>query len=216
MNTEEWLRSLDALPYFTIQGLKLLADIDEEYARVLVHRWQKRGWIFPLKRGLYLTRRFYENYRHEENFLAALSSILLSPSYVSLEFVLQRHQVLTEVTYPITGITPKNTRRIINPFGVYWFRHIKQDFYEGFSVKDFHGIRFSEASLAKALFDYLYLKPLPTTNMDRDFDLAEELRLNLDSFSKTAKDEFAYFVEKSSSPKMKVILDNLWRNPWRP
>ncbi len=47
------------------------------------------------------------------------------------------------------------------------------------------------------------------------YDLAEDLRLNLEDFSENDQVEFATFVELSKSKKMDQILKNLRKTVWR-
>ena len=77
------------------------------------------------------------------------------------------------------------------------------------------GIKFAEASLAKALFDFLYLRPLSGVIRSAGFDLAEELRLNLDEVAESDRTEFYAYVERSGVRKMERIADNFKRNVWR-
>lgn len=211
------LRPFENIPYFTLEGFKQSAGMDASHqVRVLLHRWGQAGHILSLKKGLYMTRRFYEGHRRDYLFTAAISAILLPQSYLSLEFILQQHNLLTEVTYPITAITKKNTRTIINAVGTFWYRHIRPGLYQGFSISDYFGIQIAQASLAKALFDYLYLRPLPANQRSPKIDLAEELRLNLDEFSQADRSEFSLLVEESGVGKMMDILDNFRSNVWHP
>jgi len=182
----------------------------------LLHRWAKAGHIFQLKKGVYMTRRFYEQHRADYLFSAAVSAILIPQSYLSLEFILQQHNLLTEVTYPITCITTKNTRRIVNSIGTFWYRNIRDDLYRGFTITEYFGIRFAQASVAKALFDYLYLRPLPASYRSPKINLTEELRLNLDELTATDRKEFSRFVEVSQSRKLMDILNNFRSNVWHP
>lgn len=211
------LQPFERIPYFTIEGFKQSADISKaEQARLLLHRWVKAGRIIPLKKGMYMTSRFHEQRRSDASFSAAVSAILLPQSYLSLEYVLQKNNLLTEVTYPVTAITTKNTRRVNNPLGTFWYRNLRADLYHGFTISEYYGVRFAQASLAKALFDYLYLRPLSGALRVADFDLAEELRLNLDEVPEESRAEFGNHVAKSGSRKMEMIHDNLMRNVWRP
>ena len=162
-----------------------------------------------------MTLRFYELHRNEAAFTPAVSAILLPQSYVSLEYVLQRAGVLTEVTYPVSAVTTKNTRTIQNDLGTFVFRHIQPEFYTGFSQESFHGMLYHLASVPKALFDFFYLRPLPRPVRTRDFNLAEDLRLNLDEWQVEAREAFAGFVESSNSEKMRYIFNNFQRNIWQ-
>lgn len=211
------LAAFESIPYFTIEGFRQAAGMDSPtQARLLLHRWAAAGHILPLKKGVYMTRRFYERRRADAAFMPAVSAILLPQSYVSLEFILQRHNLLTEAVYPLTAVTLKNTRRVVNSLGTFWYRHLRPDLYCGFTILEYYGIRYAEASPAKALFDYFYLRPLGAAIRRLDFDLAEELRLNLDEVPAEGRDEFRRLVEDAASPKMARIYENLRRYVWRP
>jgi hypothetical protein len=210
------LSAFEQLPYFTMEGFRQLAGeaiTGDQAARMALYRWAKAGYIIPLKRGLYMHRGFFEQHRRETEFSPLVSAILLPQSYLSLEYVLQEHGVLTEVTYPVTAVTLKNTRTILSPLGTFVYRHIRPSLYLGFQISEAFGVPVSQASPAKALFDYLYLRPLASTA--RRYDLAEELRLNLDDFSQAERDEFAGYVAASELPKMATILHNLESGVWR-
>jgi len=210
------LSPLNSLPYFTIEAVRQLLD-NESVApgtvQTALYRWMKAGQIIQLKKGLYMTRRFYELHRADTDFAPAVSAILIPQSYLSMEYVLQRNAILSEVTYPISAITLKQTRVFENKLGTFTYRNIKEALYIGFKTSEYMGIPFSQASLSKALFDYLYLR---SWNNGRSikYDLAEELRLNLEEFSEKDQAEFIEFVEMSKSKKMDRILKNLRKNIW--
>ena len=213
------LSSLNTLPYFTVEGVKQLYS-DESVAagtiQTALYRWMKSGHVIQLKKGVYMTRRFYESHRSDADFSMAVSAILIPQSYISLEFILQRSAVLTEITYPVSAITLKNTRVIENSLGTFTYHHIKDELYRGFSLSDYYGIPLAQASVAKALFDFLYLRPWTGIMRSSKYNLAEELRLNLDDFSEADQNEFAGYMESSQVLKMKYILKNLRRTVWRP
>jgi predicted transcriptional regulator of viral defense system len=209
------LTRFEPFPYFTIEGFRQSASMDSpEQARLLLHRWARAGHILPLKKGVYMTRRFYEQHRPDPAFTPAVSAILQPQSYVSLEFILQRHNLLTEVTYPLTAVTPKNTRRVDNPLGTFRYRHLRPALYHGFNIYEYHGLRYAEATPAKALFDYLLLRPLP--GLSPTLDLAGELRLNLEEFPAPERDAFRGLVAGANSPKMERVYENLRRQTWQP
>lgn len=213
------LSSLESLPFFTVEGVKQLFGNDSTAAgtiRTALYRWMKSGHVIQLKKGVYMTRRFYELHRADADFSMAVSAILIPQSYVSLEFILQRNDVLTEVTYPVSAITLKNTRVIENSLGTFTYHHIKDRLYRGFSMSDYYGIPFAQASVAKALYDFLYLRPSLGSLRSSTYNLAGELRLNLEDFSKVDQNEFAEYVESSQILKMENILKNLRRTAWRP
>jgi hypothetical protein len=144
-----------------------------------------------------------------------VSAILIPQSYLSLEYILQRSAILTEMTYPVTAVTLKQTRVFENKLGTFTYRHIKADLYQGFLFSEYMGIPIAQATAAKALFDFLYLRPWKGSKRLVDYDLAEDLRLNLEDFSESDQVEFATFVEISNSKKMEQILKNLRKTVWR-
>ncbi len=162
-----------------------------------------------------MTRRFYELHRADVDFAPAVSAILIPQSYVSLEYILQRHAILTDVTYPISAVTLKHTRVIDNKLGIFTYRNIKENLYNGFTILDYFGIPFSQATVTKALFDFLYLRPWSAKGRYSSYNLAEDLRLNLEEVSEDEKAEFSEFVESSKSGKMEQILKNLRKTIWR-
>src|SRR4030042_3274345 len=212
------LSPFENLPYFTIEGFKQLAGeniTSDAHARIALNRWVKGGHIVALKKGIYMHHLFYERHRQEATFSTAVSAILEPLSYLSMEFVLQRHEILTEITYPITSVTTKNTHTIINSLGNFVYRHIRTNLYYGFQIADAYGISYAQASAAKALFDTLYFRPQNAEIDSPGYDLSEELRWNLDEFTKLEKAEFVGYVDKSGQNKMKRILANLESHVWR-
>jgi predicted transcriptional regulator of viral defense system len=210
--------AIERLPYFTIESVKQLwgaEPVPEGTVRTAVYRWMKSGLLIQLKKGVYMPRRFHQLHASDEYLAAAVSSILNPQSYLSLEYVLQRHQILTEITYPVTAVTTKNTRVIENSLGTFWYRHIQPALYNGYQIAEVYGIPFAMASAAKALFDTLYLRPLAGIIQDGKFNLAEELRLNIEDLTPTDQAEFSGYVRQSQSPKIWRILTNLEETVWR-
>jgi predicted transcriptional regulator of viral defense system len=212
------IEKFDRTPYFTIFGVMQLMDAEQKDAplvRQYLSRWTRKGRIIRLKRGFYMTRRFFELHRSEAAFAPAVSAILQVQSYVSLEYVLQQAGLLTEAIYPVTSVTPKNTRTIENEVGTFVYHHLKSPLYKGFIQDSYHGVLFNMASPAKALFDYLYLRALPAASLHARWNLAEDLRLNLEDLLEKPRQEFLAYVEESQSPKMKAIYQNLQTSVWR-
>jgi hypothetical protein len=214
----ENLSSLESFPYFTIEAVKQLLG-DESVAagtiQTALYRWMKAGQIIQLKKGIYMTRRFFEQHRSDADFSPMVSTILIPQSYLSLEYILQRSAILTEMTYPVTAVTLKQTRVFENKLGTFTYRNIKTDLYQGFIFSEYMGIPIAQATVSKALFDFLYLRPWKGDRRLACYDLAEDLRLNLEDFSENDRGEFATFVEISKSKKMNQILKNLRKTVWR-
>ncbi len=212
------LSSLTSFPYFTLEAVKQLLGDESAAAGTIqtaLYRWMKAGQIIQLKKGVYMTRRFFELHRADADFAPMVSGILIPQSYLSLEYILQRNAILTEMTYPVTAVTLKQTRVFENKLGTFSYRNIKADLYQGFIFSEYMGIPIAQATVAKALFDFLYLRPWKGGRRLAGYDLAEDLRLNLEDFSENVQVEFAAFVEISKSKKMDRILKTLRKTVWR-
>lgn len=213
------LSSFDSLPYFTMEAVKQLLGVESVAAGTIqtaLYRWMKAGQIIQLKKGVYMTRRFFEQHRANVDFAPMVSAILIPQSYLSLEYILQRNGILTEMTYPVTAVTLKQTRVFENTLGTFAYRNIKADLYRGFLFSEYMGIPIAQATVAKALFDFLYFRPWKSSRRLAGYDLAEDLRLNLDDFSENDQVEFESFVEISKSKKMEQILKALRKTVWQP
>jgi len=212
------LSSLTSFPYFTIEAVKQLLGDETAAAGTIqtaLYRWMKAGQIVQLKKGVYMTRRFFELHRADADFAPMVSAILIPQSYLSMEYILQRNAILTEMTYPVSAITLKQTRVFENKLGTFTYRNIKEDLYQGFTISDYLGVPLAQATVAKALFDYLYLRPWKSKGRSTSYNLAEALRLNLEDFTEKDQVEFVEFVEISKSKKMDRILKNLRKTVWR-
>jgi len=212
------LNTFDQIPYFTIEAVKQLygnVNPSDGSIQTALYRWMKAGHVIQLKKGIYMTRHFYERHSLDVDFPPAISAILIPQSYVSLEYVLQRHAILSEITYPVTAITIKHARAIENKLGTFTYRNIKEILYTGFNFYEYMGIPFSQASLPKALFDYLYLRPLSGVTLASNYNLSEDLRLNVEEFSVQDRNRFSEYVELSKSLKMQKILKNFRNTVWR-
>lgn len=173
-----------------------------------IKRAFKQGKLSQLKKGLYITT---NNYLHEPRkikFTEYLASKIYQPSYISLEYILEKHNLLAKEPKTITSITTKTTRTFNNFSGTYRYANIKASFYVGFEEHTFHGDTYHMATKAKAMFDYLYLN---TTLKRRNIkhlrhQLLEELGIQWQNFSEEDFKEFDRHVWESNSHKMMRIL----------
>jgi len=82
-------------------------------------------------------------------------------------------------------------------------------------ISEDHGITYVKTSPAKALFDHLYLHKIPLSFHSWNESLADELRLTLDDFIESEREEFDSYIESSEIRKMKLILENLRSTEWQ-
>lgn len=211
------LSKFSSFPYFTIEGFRQAAGmgIDEkQYSRKILNLWAKSGDVIRLKNGVYMSREFYYEHKQDLRFTACVSTVIKPQSYISLETILQRNGILTEATYPITAVTVKHTRVFENSIGTFSYRSIKPALFLGFTTFPYYGININEASLSKALFDYLYFRTLSAAVRVNAFDLIEELRLNLYDLVEEDRVAFSDFARESDVRKMIEIDDYFRRTIW--
>ena len=215
---KEILLQLERMHTFTVESYMQVTGLSENEKAIGLNqlaRAEKNGQIFRIKRGLYITGEFYRKYYQDERFLPAISQMLYPESYVSTLFVLQKNNIIPEATYVTTGITWKNTMEFNNRIGRFKYHHINPQLYLGFEMFEFVNFSYYQATPAKALFDFLYLKPIDRKQRKLSSFLGRELRLNLDDFTPDQKNEFKFYVEISQSEKMDMIYSNLEHHKWQ-
>ena len=145
-----------------------------------LNRWQSKGLIVRLKKGIYMLNRDDRRVEPSRIFLA---NRLYGPSYVSLEFVLNFYGLIPERAADVTCVTTKKTARFINEFGTFIYQHIKPDAFRGFkSAKDEAGLPVFIAEPEKAVVDFIYL--------------------NLSKFAKPEKERFAQSFRFQNTEKL--------------
>ena len=151
-----------------------------------IYRWREKGWIYPLKRGLYeLT--YPKELTIPDMYIA---NKLYSPSYVSLETALSNYNIIPEVSMAVTSITTKPTRRFKNKHGLFIYRTVKSGAFKGYYVTKQGNFDILIAEPEKALVDYLYFKTYRNKKFsfkDERLDKDEVLHLNRKKLNKYAK-----------------------------
>lgn len=191
------------LPYFTLDEL-LTAEKNKVYLKILCSRYAKTGKILRIKKGMYVSREYIEKSEITNNissYIEFLSNILYQPSYISLEYALYEHNILTEIPIHFTSMSKKKTASFTNQFGSFIYHTIKEPLFIGFTVEKKSGFLVKKATKAKALFDYLYLRKNIIVNKE-SFD---ELRLNLINLKANDLKEFKQYVAIEGSKKMKEV-----------
>jgi len=195
------------LPYFSFDNLVNL-ERDRIYLKIIFSRYRKSGKILRLKKGIYVTKEYIDKTEKGNQFSAYLefvAGIIYSPAYLSLDYVLYKHNLLTEIPRNFTAVTANKTAVFSNDLGNFFYHKIKDDLFRGFEPVKKEGYLIFEATKAKALFDYLYLRKNDIINRSS----AEALRLNLEEFGKSDKKEFRGYVKREGSRRMKDIADYL-------
>jgi predicted transcriptional regulator of viral defense system len=152
-------------------GLLLAGDVNPREIRRQLSRWKKAGKIYQLRRGLYcLAPPFQKVNPHP--FLVA--NRLIPASYVSLQSALAYYGMIPEYVPVTTSVTTSRPAHWETPLGIFDFRRIQVDFFDGYHLVDLGEKQQALiASPEKALLDLVYLEP----GGDK-LDYLTELRLN--------------------------------------
>lgn len=197
-----------ALPYFEFDDLAYL-NKNKNYVKIILSRYKKKGSIVRLKKGIYTSRIYIEKLALKNaysDFLEMVSNIIYQPSYLSLEYVLSEHGMLTESPKNIIAVSLNKTASFANELSYFFYHKIKPALFTGFKVENKSGFSILKASKAKALFDFLYFRK----NILINKETVSELRLNLDNFKKADIREFKKYLDIDGSKKMKEIFNYLF------
>lgn len=192
------------MPYFTLKNLRI-AGISPHYLRVFLSRQVKNGRVVRLKQGFYVSQRYLEEAKASGQISALLeflACIMYVPAYLSGEYVLYAHNMLTEVPQNFTLMTRNKTARFSNALGNFIYHSIQERLFKGFGSVRKGAFIISIATKAKALFDFLYVRK----NLIASREEFNELRLNLEPMSTKDKKEFNIYIELESSAKMRQFF----------
>ncbi len=196
------------LPFFSIEDLSSIGA-DKKYLKILLYRLVKADEILRLKKGVYVSRKYLDRAEKENkinSYLEFVAVSLYDPAYLSLEYVLSEYGILTENTQAFTLVSKNKTKKFANALGLFNYKHMKGLLFSGFKIIKKDNFLISKTTVAKALFDFLYLRK--KTILNKNTFLA--LRLNTDNLKKKDLDELRKYVEMEGSKKMKEITNYLW------
>ena len=199
MNQVNKIKKLENLSYFNKDTISQYVNAKTNTLSTDINRWIKNDILIQLKKGFYVTSNYYERLQNKTLYLEFISNKLREPSYLSLEYILQKYSILTESVYAITSITIKSSRIYKNKLGLSIYRNIKDILFTGFNIIESNGFAIKEATKAKALFDWMYLKLLRIKKFD--LSLLESFRLNLENFKPKEFKEFELYCELTGIKK---------------
>ena len=216
MRINQILSIVKSLPYFTKQNLGVGLKREGEDLNYWIKKLTSEKMILPLKKGFYISPFYTETAikspEQLELYWVYLANVLRSPSYVSLEYVLSKYNIIPETTFALTSITLKSSRVYNTSKTTFIYRNVKRELFYGYQLLVFGntGLEVRIAYPYKALFDFLYLKPFISNKETEDY-LLKSGRINWDELSRSDKDELVEVINKSRSKKMKTILSILYR-----
>lgn len=150
MNVWQGAQKLDR-PVFTSLEIAALAGVSLSSASQMLGRWEKKGLLKKMKRGLWALT-------DDRRFSPYLLVPFLEPShacYVSFISALHIYGILGQIPQTITVATTAHGKKIATPAGNFRLHQIAPSFFKGFDW-DTSG-RFLIAEPEKALVDCLYL-----------------------------------------------------------
>jgi len=200
MNYSEFKNKVLNLPYITSKDLTIFKD-NKQIIRNQLTRWENKGLIIKLKRGVYLLN---ENDRKINPSRTFLANQLYSPSYVSLEYALNFYDLIPERVFDITSVTTRKTRTITNKLGEFVYRKIKADAYRGFqSLNDEAGLEYFIAFPEKAIVDFFFLNMGKFEKIEKDIFTSSFRFQNVDILNEA---KLLRFVELFKNKKLERII----------
>ncbi|MHB8106320.1 MAG: type IV toxin-antitoxin system AbiEi family antitoxin domain-containing protein [Candidatus Cryosericum sp.] len=203
-------KALATMPYVTKQNLGVLLDVSPATLDYRVRRMQKAGDLIPIRAGLYVPARAWQaagaTPDGSQRLLEYLSGIVRLPSYISLEYVLERAGLIPESPFAITCVTQKTPRAYTTAIGTFIYRQIRRpELSAGYIIVPYRGLEVAIAPPGKALFDTLYLRPFRSVQ-DMSTYLLETGRFNWDALAPRERRRFIALVRSTNIPKMKRVL----------
>lgn len=154
MKFDDFLELTQDLPI--IESENFLAWFSTRNAlEVQFSRWTDQRKLTQLRRGLYLLTPLYRKIEPYEFYLA---SVILKPSYVTLEKALEYHNLIPEAVPAYTCAGTKRAGRYETPLGTFDYRRIQPSLFWGYEAVTFRGQTGFVATREKALLDLFYLK----------------------------------------------------------
>jgi predicted transcriptional regulator of viral defense system len=129
-----------------------------------------------------------------------LANAMKNASYVSLQSALAYFGMIPEHVPAVTSVTTQRPARVETPLGRFLFRHVKKDWFRGYTHMDFgFGQKAFIATPEKALLDLVYLTP----GAD-NYEFLAELRLQ--SLSGLDQDALVRLARTGRSPKLLRVV----------
>lgn len=197
------------LPYFELANLSHFKK-NRNYLKILLSRYENRGEIIRLKKGFYVSAQFIEETKKKNifsDYTEFIANKIYEPSYLSLDYVLYEHNILTEIPKNFTSVSLNKTASFFNDLGAFFYHKIKKELFLGFVIIKKANFTVLKASKAKALFDFFYFRKDALMNKKA----IEELRLNLEMMNHKDWAEFKKYLKLEKSKKMTEIFNLLWK-----
>lgn len=173
-----------------------LADPKARIARDI-----KNGKLFPLVKGLYET--------DPNAFAPYLAQFIYGPSYISFDYVLHHHGVITEAIFSTVTCATYNKKKIktyTNKFGTFIYRDVPSSVFSlGVNVVNDGTYTYQVATVEKAFCDKLYTISPVRTVKDLERLLFEDLRIDEDKFNELKKQDILQLAPLYHSTNLNLL-----------
>jgi len=203
MNFKKFREKTKNLLILNKQTLRNL-EKDENSLNLNLKYWIKTGKLLRLKKGVYITAEKWQKEENKDDYLEYLANRLLSPSYVSLEYVLSRYQLLTEATVNLTSVSTKIGRVFSSDLAGFKYYSISEKLFTGYELKKFKNADIFIAGKEKALFDFLYFR---FRRKRADLDSIENLRINWENISPKELERAQKFCSLTNNKNIKEVFE---------
>lgn len=153
MNFLQFRHQFQDRPFILSRDLVASAR-DPQAVRNQLGRWQKKGLLVGLRKGMYVLNA-QDRKVHLDRY--ALANVLYAPSYVSLESALNFYGLIPERVTDVTSVSTRKTARFQNDLGNFTYQHIQPQAFRGFKKAGEGADSFFMAEPEKAVVDFLYL-----------------------------------------------------------
>jgi len=150
MKINEWMdlfKKNTSKKIFSLNDLKVLSGDNTSTVSVQLSRLSRMGMVKNPVKGWYLNP--FNTPSMEE-----LSMVLRTPSYLSLEYALSRHGILSQDVHTYTLVTTKLPHTYRSDESIFEYHQIKRSLFWGYSTEGNVNI----ADPEKALLDLIYIR----------------------------------------------------------
>ena len=200
MKFAEILELTREMPCFDISLLTQAYDTPRANIRVQLARWVAQGKLIPLRRSWYAIA---APYRAQLANPATLAHRLVRPSYLSGLWALSYYDLIPERVVWFTSVTTRSPKNFHNQFGVFDYRHIKQEAFWGYVMAEVGGGQFYVAEAEKALLDHWHL-----TKGKWSEERLTEMRYQHTPI--IDQDKLQVYSKRYNSPRLEHVVKN-WR-----
>ncbi len=155
MKYEDLVELIGSCGVFDFAMLVQLTGERRSSLQVQLHRWSQAGKLLPLRRGMYALPE-----RHRKRPLGGgeIANLLYAPSYLSTHWAIGYYGLIPEYVPRFTSVTGRKPAEFRNAFGVFSYRHVKQEAFFGFTTVEMGGVGVRIAEPEKALLDLWHLE----------------------------------------------------------